>query len=313
MKLFLRLCFLALLLTGCGQQQQQIAPGVAEAFAGPARLPIRQDIDTKSAVIATVNHGDRLEVLQRRRRFVKVRTAARVEGWTEDRNLLSLEELEGLKGLSEQSKAAPSQGVATTYETLNVHTEPDRQSPSFLQVKEGEKVDVIGHRVTPRVATRAAAPPPPPPVTKARPKKSKKEKKAGDIPPPPMPIAPKPPADWLELSKLGAPASAGGSRAESKPVPMDDWSLIRNAAGQSGWVLTRRLFMAIPDEVAQYAEGHGSCPISTWETPMTERPSSQPGSGPRSTEAISTISTVSAFSCGARSITVTRLLISREI
>jgi hypothetical protein len=36
---------------------------------------------------------------------------------------------------------------------------------------------------------------------------------------------------------------------------MDDWSLIRNAAGQSGWVLTRRLVMAIPDEVAQYAEG----------------------------------------------------------
>jgi len=36
---------------------------------------------------------------------------------------------------------------------------------------------------------------------------------------------------------------------------MDDWSLVRNAAGQSGWVLTRRLTMAIPDEVAQYAEG----------------------------------------------------------
>jgi len=36
---------------------------------------------------------------------------------------------------------------------------------------------------------------------------------------------------------------------------MDHWSLIRNASGQSGWVLTRRLFMAIPDEVAQYAEG----------------------------------------------------------
>ena len=36
---------------------------------------------------------------------------------------------------------------------------------------------------------------------------------------------------------------------------MDNWSLVRNAAGQSGWVLTRRLVMAIPDEVAQYAEG----------------------------------------------------------
>ena len=37
---------------------------------------------------------------------------------------------------------------------------------------------------------------------------------------------------------------------------MDEWSLIRTASGQSGWVLTRRLVMAIPDEVAQYAEGH---------------------------------------------------------
>jgi hypothetical protein len=38
-------------------------------------------------------------------------------------------------------------------------------------------------------------------------------------------------------------------------VLLDDWSLIRNRAGQVGWVLTSRLYMAIPDEVAQYAEG----------------------------------------------------------
>ena len=31
---------------------------------------------------------------------------------------------------------------------------------------------------------------------------------------------------------------------------------MRNSQGESGWVLTRRLYMAIPDEVAQYAEGH---------------------------------------------------------
>ena len=258
MKAFPPICIFALLMTGCGQQQtQQFAPGIGEVYAGPSKLQIRQDIDTKSAVIATVNHGDRLEVLQRRRRFVKVRTPAKAEGWTDDRNLLSTEELAGLRDLSEQSKSAPSQGAATTYETLNVHTEPDRLSPSFLQVKEGEKVDVIGHRVAPRVAPRPPAPPPPP-AAKARTKKSKKEKKASDLPPPPMPVAPRPPADWLELSKLSAPPSATPAVETPAPkqVPMDDWSLVRNASGQSGWVLTRRLFMSIPDEVAQYAEGH---------------------------------------------------------
>jgi hypothetical protein len=38
--------------------------------------------------------------------------------------------------------------------------------------------------------------------------------------------------------------------------PVDDWTLIRTDNGQSGWVLTSALYLAIPDEVAQYAEGH---------------------------------------------------------
>jgi hypothetical protein len=41
-----------------------------------------------------------------------------------------------------------------------------------------------------------------------------------------------------------------------KPTPVDDWSLVRTRSGQSGWALTSRLVMAIPVEVAQYAEGH---------------------------------------------------------
>src|SRR5262245_20162495 len=140
MKRFPLLSVLSILLAGCGEQQQQATPAAAQAFAGPSTLSIRQDIDTKSAVIATVKHGEPLEILQRRRRFVRVRTPAKAEGWTEDRMLLSPEELAGLRALSDHSKSAPSQGVATTYEILNVHTEPDRQSPSFIQVKEGEKV-----------------------------------------------------------------------------------------------------------------------------------------------------------------------------
>ncbi len=249
MRHFLWLC-LVIILAGCKSEPQGI-PAIAEAYAGPASLNIRQDIGLQSPVVTTVAHGERLEILQRRRRFVRVRTTRHAEGWTDERLLLSPEEVANLRRLSEQTKSAPSQGAATTYETINIHTAPDRQSPSFLQVKEGEKVDVIGRRVAPRVGP---APPrtPPPPAAKARTKKSKESAKAKVVPPPPMPLAPKPPPDWLEISKLGA---APVAVAEPQPVPMDDWSLVRNAAGQSGWVITRRLTMAIPDEVAQYAEG----------------------------------------------------------
>lgn len=249
-------CTIALLLAtaGCTPDTPR-APSLGDAFVGPGTLGIRQDITLQSPVVATVNHGERLEILQRRRRFVKIRTMGGAEGWTDERLLLSSQEVASLRKLSDQSKSAPSQGVATTYETLNVHTEPDRQSPSYLQVKEGEKVDVIGRRVTPHAGS--APPRPPPPAPKARTKKqsSKDSKNARQIPPPPMPAAPKPPRDWRQLSKTATEPVASTPREEPKPVPMDDWSLIRNAAGQSGWVLTRRLVMAIPDEVAQYAEG----------------------------------------------------------
>jgi hypothetical protein len=242
---------MALLLTAFGCNTQPPGPpALAEVFAGPSSLPIRQDIALNSAVQATVNHGERLEVLQRRRRFVRVRTARKIEGWVDERMLLSTQEMEALRRLAEESRVARSQGVASTYESLNVHTAPDRQSPSFLQVKEKERVDVIGHRVTPRVSAPAPAPPPPPVVTKRK----VREKKSKEIPPPPLPAAPKLPADWQRLS-TSIPAAPPPPPAEPKPVPTDDWSLIRNAAGQTGWVLTRRLYMAIPDEVAQYAEG----------------------------------------------------------
>jgi hypothetical protein len=74
-----------------------------------------------------------------------------------------------------------------------------------------------------------------------------------------MPKPPALPPDWLDLSKTDQPDEAAPPVEDiddKTPAPLDEWSLIRTANGQSGWVLTRRLVMAIPDEVAQYAEGH---------------------------------------------------------
>jgi hypothetical protein len=260
MRKLLPVCLLLLILglAAC-QSSDRRTPALGEAYAGPATLLLRKDIPLQAPVVATAKHGDRLEIIQHRRRFMKVRTAGGAEGWTEDHLLLSSKDIADLNLVEQRARTLPSQGLASTYEALNVHTEPNRFSPSFLQIKEGEKVDVVAHVLSPRSPSQAKALLPP------KPKKAPSSHKPADAKyqPPPLPPAPPVPSNWLELSRTPPEISQSiaADKAEAKAeaeraLPPDDWSLVRNAQGQSGWVITRRLYMAIPDDVAQYAEGH---------------------------------------------------------
>jgi hypothetical protein len=184
-----------------------------------------------------------------------VRTPTGAEGWTDERQLLASDEMASLRDLAKRAAAMPPQGRASTFGDLNVHTQPSRQAPSFLVVRENQKVDVLAQLTVPR--TELPRKPLIPPAEKKKPI-AKKPPKPPKIPPVPMPKPPPLPENWLELSKtdLGDDGSDEAPETpDSKPVPADSWSLVRVDGGQSGWVLTRRLAMAIPDEVAQYAEG----------------------------------------------------------
>lgn len=261
---------LAIALQGCDPGAEKAKP-IGEAYAGPIVLPLRQEITPNSKVVVSVKHGDHLDILQTRRRFVKVRTAAGTEGWTDTRQLLTPEQMKEIKNFGSRVRSLPSMGAATVFSTLNIHSEPNRTSPSIYQIVEGTLVDVVSHHLSPRVAAPSSTPalpivkPPPPP------RRKKAEKKEPAIPKPPRGPAPKVPSNWLELSQTGKtkPAQDEGNAANQTPakaekpkteepadIPLDDWSLVRTRDGKAGWVLTRMLNMAIPDEVAQYAEGH---------------------------------------------------------
>ena len=122
----------------------------------------------------------------------------------------------------------------------------------------------------------------------------------------------------LAAAELAGPVEDGSrrddpppSRRRQKPVPTDYWSLVRTPTGQSGWVLTRLISMAIPDEVAQYAEGHrivSYLPLGYVQDEDQKKPiwlwTTVARAGSR------TISTASACSSGACGATVTRRRIS---
>lgn len=244
---------LALLAACSGGKKDKPAPAIGQAFVGPITLTLREEIHPRSKPVAQVEHGEKVDIIQVRRRFVRVRTARGQEGWTDSRQLLSVEQMKALEDLAAYARKLPSQGEATVYEPLNMHTEPSRPSTSFYQIHEGMKVDVVGHRLTPRstepprqsLQIRKPAPP-------ARARKPKREPK---IPPPPKPPAPGLPSNWLELSKSPLPPEPEPEPEKKPKVPLEDWSLVRTKDGKAGWVLTRNLVMAIPDEVAQYSEG----------------------------------------------------------
>lgn len=240
-------------LTACSTKPSGPKP-VGEAFIGPIEVELREELSPNAKVVGKVKHGDRVDIVGTRRRFVRVRADNGVIGWTDQRRLLTVEQMHELTHLSEFAAKLPSMGKATVYDILNMHSEPNRWSVSFYQLRPNVQVDVLVRKVAER-----GEPPPPVPIVKPAPPpaKKKREKKEPKVPPVPKPKPPEPPENWLELSKHGGPEPQPDPKnvEPPKPVRLEDWSLVRTTNGKAGWVLSRMLMMSIPDEVAQYSEG----------------------------------------------------------
>jgi hypothetical protein len=253
-----------LLLCACGRDTAEV---IGRAYVAPERLNLRRELAEKNNAVAVLNHGDRVDIVDVRRRFVKVRTRKGQEGWVDSLQLLSQEQMDQIRRDDQRYLALPSEGSAGVYEALNIHIEPNRQSPAFAKIPEGGSVAVLAYKLQPKVTAPLRAP------TFERPQPERRSRrghaaKASFLPSPPPP--PKPPPNWQELSteRVDGAESVAEQKARKdkdaaakkmaelkKPVVMESWSLVRTKDNQVGWVLSRNLVMSIPDEVAQYAEG----------------------------------------------------------
>lgn len=260
--------FLILALAGCGNDSP---PVLGQAYVAPATLNLRRQLTQKNSTVAVLRHGEQVNIIDVRRRFVKVRTEKGDEGWVDSIELLSPEEMSRVRQEREEALTLPSEGAATPYDALNIHLEPSRKSPAFARIPEGGTVSILGYKLAPKLSGPVKPPSlivdrPQPPSRRRRNSRQGRTKPQLPAPPPP----PKPPANWQELSAEridGAESTADlkekkdDQAAEKKteeakrPVVLEDWALVRTKNSQVGWVLFRNLMISIPDEVAQYAEG----------------------------------------------------------
>ncbi|MGC2152394.1 MAG: SH3 domain-containing protein [Terriglobales bacterium] len=255
---------LAMMLPACRHSGGRV---LEIAYVSGVEVNLRDRVAAVYEKAGLVKNGDRVEVLDHDRHFVKVRTASGQMGWMEQRYLVSQQVFDELQNLTAENANDPVQALGITRNGTNLHVEPGRETEHLYQILAGEKLTLLKRGTADKNApapTRAAPPIPKPseiPSTKA-------EWKAQEIPPPlaPADSPPKPPAFAYEKTEQtapeptsGSPAKAPSIAAHAKPAGptsvIEDWWLVRDSHGRVGWVLARMVDLDVPLEVAQYAEG----------------------------------------------------------
>ena len=229
-------------------------------YVSAPETSLRDRIATMYNKVGTLHNGDRVDVLERAKRFVRVRTDGGVEGWVEQRSLVTQDVFDGFQKLAQDANGTAIQGHGTARADLNMHLTPSRDGEHLYQLKEGEKVEILQ-----RATTDKNAPKPTPPAKPAAANTKTQQTGGQQLSTPSQPPATPAPAatpatSTAAASQTNMPVTAAKPADKTKEVEppkpvMEDWYLVRNSSGKVGWVLLRMVDLDVPLDVAQYAEG----------------------------------------------------------
>jgi SH3-like domain-containing protein len=208
--------FCLALLSACNRSGNRV---LEVAYVSGVQAILRDRVAAVYEKAGVVKNGERVEVLDHDRRFVKVRTSTGATGWVEQRYLVGQQVYDQIQKLTADNQTDPVQAQGTTRNDTNLHVEPGRDTEHLYQILAGEKLALLKRSTAEKPGSVA------PPAHSAKPtgNNNKKEDKNKD---------------------------------EKKPVPLtEDWWLVRDSHSRVGWVLARMIDLDVPLEVAQYAEG----------------------------------------------------------
>jgi len=130
---------------------------IGVAYAGNRDVTLWNSTAQVREPVATLKYGDRLEILQRSQDEVRVRTAKKVIGWTEESNLLSADVWEKARDLDARAASSPIEARGHTHAISNLRVDAGRDSPRIQQLSKAVPVDLIARAVVDAPAPNAAA------------------------------------------------------------------------------------------------------------------------------------------------------------
>jgi len=104
-----------------------------------------------------VKNGEAVQVLERERRFVRVRTASGAEGWIEQRALVTRQVYDGFQKLAQAEQNAPVQAAGVTRNDTNIHLEPGRDTEHLYQLDQGSKISILKRASSEKIVPGAPA------------------------------------------------------------------------------------------------------------------------------------------------------------
>ncbi|WP_260737341.1 SH3 domain-containing protein [Tunturiibacter lichenicola] len=250
--------FLVAGVSGCSRLRPK--PEAQYVYVTAKQTFLRDRVAAVSNRTATVENGDRLEVLDHGRRFVKVQTAKGEQGWIDDKVVATQDVFDQFEKLKKEHAADPVVASAVVRDDVYMHATPGRDTERFYRLAEGEKLKLLA---------RATLTKPLPPGTRVA-------KAAAPVTAPSTPAVGGGAASGGGKGAKAAAAASAPAAPEPAPEPpaMEDWWLVRDSKGDTGWLFSRMMDVDAPDAITRYSEGQrivGSYVLTTVNDPEAEQ------------------------------------------
>lgn len=126
-------------ISGCSRRHRVLEV----AYVSAPQATLRDQVAQMYNRVGIVKNGDRVEILEREKRFARVRTSSGLEGWIEQRLLVDQKVFDGLQKLTQDNLNDPVQAPGVLRNDTNLHITPGRETEHLYQLAAGAKVSIL--------------------------------------------------------------------------------------------------------------------------------------------------------------------------